>query len=100
MGQAKLRGSQEQRAESAKAKILALKPAYIVCNSCKHHITDVDVMDSRSLPGIDALFGGLCPTCKKPTFAMKGDPEAMATLAEVMSGSDSSVIVGSQEVTK
>lgn len=99
MGQAKLRGTHEKRVEEAKAKILALKPAYIECNSCHHHITDVDVMDTRTLTGIEAMFGGLCPTCKKPTFAIKGDPEAVATLAEVMSGNNSEVIVGSQKIT-
>jgi hypothetical protein len=59
MGQAKQRGSQAERVKEAKAKIEALKPATIVCNSCQKDITDIHVMDTRGMTGITAAFAGM-----------------------------------------
>jgi uncharacterized protein with PIN domain len=60
MGQAKQRGSTEERAAQAIARIEAIKPKFIVCNNCKEQITDVHVMDSRGMVGIDGAFAGTC----------------------------------------
>ena len=68
MGQAKQRGSQEERAKQAREKIEAMKPAMIICNACQAEITDVHAMDARGMPGIRAVF----------------DPEAVADLVVAM----------------
>jgi Zn finger protein HypA/HybF involved in hydrogenase expression len=96
MGQAKLRGSREQRIAEAKARIEAIKPEYLICNSCEGRIDTVELMDTRELQGIDVAFAGVCPTCKKPTFAIQGEPWAVAQLNEVMSESMGEPIVGNQ----
>jgi len=83
MGQAKKRGSQEERAKQAQEKIAAMKPAVIVCNACKAEITDVHAMDTRGMPGIRAVFAGMC-SCGNTTHAMLGDPEAVADLVEAI----------------
>jgi hypothetical protein len=83
MGQAKQRGSLEERARQAQEKIEALKPSMIVCNECKGEITDVHAMDTRGMPGIRAVFVGVCG-CGCTTHAMIGDPSAVAELAEAM----------------
>lgn len=100
MGQAKNRGSQTERAEQAKARIEAIKPQKIVCNSCKEDITDIHVMDSRGMDGIEAAFAGIC-ACGCSTFAMKGDPEAVAAAVDALQesiGHDG--ILGSQPILK
>lgn len=77
MGQAKKRGSIEQRIEQAKARIEALKPSKITCNNCKGEIRDVQVMDVRGMLGVDAVFAGTCPACGQTTLAARGDSNAV-----------------------
>ncbi|SIR84832.1 hypothetical protein SAMN05880566_12738 [Janthinobacterium sp. TND4EL3] len=83
MGQAKQRGTQEDRAKQAREKIEALKPSMIVCNSCENEITDIHKMDTRGMAGIRAVFAGICG-CGCTTHAMLGDPDAVAELAVAM----------------
>lgn len=84
MGQAKQRGTAEQRAEQAKQRIDTLKPSVIVCNECETETGDIAILDTRGLRGLDAAFAGLCPKCKAVTYAFKGDPVAIARFSEVM----------------
>lgn len=83
MGQAKQRGSQEEREKQAEEKIEAMKPSIIVCNECDAEITEVLTMDTRGMPGIRAVFAGMCG-CGSTTHAMLGDPDAVAELVEAM----------------
>jgi hypothetical protein len=78
MGQAKRRGTQEQRTQEARAKIEALRPDSLICNSCQHEITEIHEMPTRGIEGIDAAFAGLCPRCNSSTYALKGEPAAIA----------------------
>lgn len=96
MGQAKQRGSQVERAKQAQERIEAMKPSMIVCNECKAEITEVLAMDTRGMPGIRAVFAGVC-VCGSTTHAMLGDPEAVADLVEAMEATmDGQGILGSQ----
>lgn len=79
MGQAKQRGSQEECAKQAQDRIKVMKPAMIVCNACEAEITDILVMDTRGMPGIQSVFAGMC-SCGNTTHAMLGDPDAVADL--------------------
>jgi hypothetical protein len=92
MGQAKLRGRYEDRVAQAKNKIEALRPQSIICNQCNTGFSEFEVMDSRGLEGIDAVFAGICPKCKSTTFAYRGDPDAVAALMvaqqDVMGGGE------------
>lgn len=58
-----------------------MKSEKIVFNSCKENITDIQVLDSRGKDGIQAAFAGIC-TCGCSTFAMKGNPEAVAAAVD------------------
>jgi hypothetical protein len=84
MGQAKQRGSQAVRIHQAKERIEALKPEFIVCNNCQTQITDTHAMSTRGMDGIEAAFGGVCPSCGQSTYAVKGTGEAMADFAKAM----------------
>jgi hypothetical protein len=98
MGQAKNRGTQEQRASEAKEKIEALKPAFIVCNACKAEVTNIHAMDTRGMNGIQAVFSGLC-TCDNVTYAMLGDKDAVTDLMLALESShDERGMIGVQKV--
>lgn len=78
MGQAKQRGTKEQRIAQAQAKIGALRPEKLVCGACKTAFTDFDAMDTRNMTGIRAAFGGICPSCGETVLAFSGDQDAVA----------------------
>ncbi len=78
MGQAKNRGTQDQRIAQAKEKIDALRPAKMVCGACKTSFTDFGVIDTRGMPGIHAAFGGVCPSCGETVLAFSGGKDAVA----------------------
>lgn len=97
MGQAKQRGSLEQRIQQAKRKIDPSTPDHIVCNNCKTEITDVQQLDTKGLRGIDAAFAGQCPSCSQSTYAVKGEPKSVAAFMEAMQKvTGSEPIIGSQ----
>lgn len=89
MGQAKQRGSREERAAEAIAKAESRKPKSITCNACQAEITDVQVMDARGMDGIEGAYAGIC-TCGHTTWAMAGHPDAvsraMIALQETVGG--------------
>lgn len=78
MGQANSRGTREARIESAKAKTAALRPEKIICGKCQAGMTEFQSMDTRSVPGLDAAFAGICPECGQTTWAFKGTRDAVA----------------------
>ncbi len=80
MGQAKKRGTLEQRTAAAKARIDAVRPKSIICNDCSGEITEIETLPTRGMPGIEAAFAGICPKCNANTFAIKGDPAAVEAL--------------------
>lgn len=80
MGQAKLRGTPEQRKQAAIERQLALRPKYIKCNHCQAELTDMTPMDISDIKGIDAAFAAHCPQCGHDTFAIKGEREAVAQM--------------------
>ena len=84
MGQAKKRGTLEQRKQAAIEKVLSLQPEFIVCNKCQGELTEIFPMDIRGMKGIEAAFGAHCYPCDHDTFALKGDPEAVADLVLAM----------------
>ena len=77
MGQAKQRGSLAQRVSAAKLRIEVTRPKSITCNDCKAEITDVQVMDTKGMSGIDAAFAGICPKCNSSTYAVRGRRESV-----------------------
>lgn len=85
MGQAKQRGSLEQRISAAKGRIDALRPAEIICNDCKSEITEIEDLDIREMTGIDAAFAGVCKQCKGVTYAIKGNPDSIEALMVALS---------------
>jgi Zn finger protein HypA/HybF involved in hydrogenase expression len=80
MGQAKLRGNQEQRKQAAIDKQLSLRPKYITCNNCQAQLAEMQPMDISGIKGIEAAFTAHCPHCGHDTYAIKGEREAVANM--------------------
>jgi len=84
MGQAKQRGSKEDRIQQVKARLDAVRPSTLTCNSCQAEITDIKDENTRGVPGIDGIFLGKCPKCGDITQAVVGTKEAVAAYSKFM----------------
>ncbi len=99
VGQARKRGSLEQRIQQAKQKIVGSTPDHITCNNCKTEITEVYLLDTKGMRGIDAAFAGQCPVCDQSTYAVKGAPNSIAAFMEAMqAATGEEPIIGSQAI--
>ena len=95
MGQAKLRGSQAERAAQAQAKIQATRPEKLVCNGCGADVTTINPVSTRGLRGIEAIWVGQCE-CGQTTFAASGDPKAVEAFFFALS-ENTELTLGSQQ---
>lgn len=80
MGQAKLKGSFEQRQAQAIAKARAQFPASIKCNNCGDDLTEIEPMDVRGMPGMRLAGGAICASCSQTTWVLDGTPEALSQM--------------------
>ena len=94
MGQAKRRGTLDDRIAQANARIAATRPEKLVCNGCGADVTTIHPVSTRGLPGIDAIWVGQCD-CGQTTFAASGDPTAVQAFFDAL-GSDAELTLGSQ----
>lgn len=84
MGQAKQRGSKEDRIQQVKAKLDAIRPKTLTCNTCQTEITEIRDGNTRGLAGIDGIFLGTCPSCGHITQAVAGEQHAVAEYSKFM----------------
>jgi hypothetical protein len=94
MGQAKRRGSLEQRIAAAQARTEATRPEKLVCNGCGADVTTIHPVSTRGLSGIEAIWVGQCD-CGQTTFAASGEPRAVQAFFDAL-GSDTELTLGSQ----
>ena len=95
MGQAKQRGSREQRVADAQAKIEATRPEKLVCNSCGADVTRINPVSTRGLTGLQAVWVGQCD-CGHTTFAASGEPKAVQAFFDALS-EDTELTLGRQD---
>jgi len=94
MGQAKRRGTLDDRIAQAHARIEATRPDKLVCNGCGADVSTIHPVSTRGLAGIDAIWVGQCD-CGRTTFAASGDPKAVQAFFDAL-GSDTELTLGSQ----
>lgn len=94
MGQAKNRGTLEQRVAQAQAKIEAGRPEKLVCNGCGADVTQINPVSTRGLRGLEAIWVGQCD-CGQTTFAASGEPKAVQAFFEAIS-MDTELTLGRQ----
>lgn len=75
MGQAKIRGSKQERIEQAIKSKSDLRPEFLVCNECGDHIKDFEELNTKGMLGINVAFAGTC-ACGRATYAISGDKDA------------------------
>jgi hypothetical protein len=90
MGQAKNRGTFEERAAASKASTRALFPESVTCNHCKQQISEIEPMDVRGIPGMRLAGGAICSSCTYTTWILDGTPEAVAAMQKIMNAEHSS----------
>lgn len=94
MGQAKRRGTLDDRIAQAHARIEATRPEKLVCNGCGADVSTIHPVSTRGLAGIDAIWVGQCD-CGQTTFAASGDPREVQAFFDAL-GSDTELTLGSQ----
>jgi hypothetical protein len=83
MGEAKRRGTQEQRQQAAIAANRAKFPDVVECNACHAELSEIVPFDTRGIPGL-RLAGGAHCGCGNITYVIDGTPDAVARLQEVL----------------
>lgn len=84
MGQAKLRGTSEQRREDAIARQRAQFPAVVTCNSCQAELTEIQGMDVRGIDGMRLAGVAQCQMCQHDTWVLDGTPEGLALFRQYL----------------
>lgn len=82
MGQAKLRGSRDDRIKEAVEQLERLRPDKLTCNNCQTDFTDFEMLNTKGMDGVDMACVGECPSCKDVTWGLKGDPIICQAFAE------------------
>lgn len=99
MGQAKNRGTRLERVKQATARLEALRPDKLTCNSCKTDFTDFQMLDTRGMSGLDLACVGHCPECGDVTWGLKGDPAiCQAFVEQMMNDHDGELNLGVQKL--
>jgi uncharacterized protein with PIN domain len=84
MGQAKLKGTFDQRQAQAKAKARSLFPSTVKCNNCASDLSDIHAMDVRGMPGMRLAGAASCSKCNSSTWIVDGTPQALQRFQEFM----------------
>jgi len=77
LGQAKNRGTEEERIAEAIRRVSAAKPPTIICNSCKIELNNINAADTSRLKGIEVAFSAHCSSCDQDTRAVRGEIAAV-----------------------
>lgn len=88
MGQAKNRGTPEQRKAAALKAARNVFPESISCNNCKTDLRDVQPLDTRSMEGLKHAGAAYCEKCDYTTWVLDGDPESIAAFHQFLEEDD------------
>lgn len=96
MGEARRRGTPEQRAQAALAAARAKFPATVKCNRCQVDLADITPLDTRGMPGLRLAGVAHCKACESQTMVLDGDPESLAQFAAFMQDEKGDVLIGTE----
>lgn len=97
MGQAKIRGSKQERIDQAIKFKSDIRPEFLICNECKAEIIEFEELNTKGLYGINAAFAGVC-SCGATTYAISGKQDAVENAAMALQEQfDFKMEVGSQK---
>jgi RNase P subunit RPR2 len=86
LGQARNRGSQQDRIAEALARSTAVPatPPVISCNHCQAVLQAPEQMNVRALKGIQLAYQAHCSACDQDTWAVKGEPAAVRAFYDAL----------------
>ncbi len=84
MGQAKSRGSRDDRVAQATRLGASARPPVIRCNACRAELPDVEAIDTRGLKGIELAFRAHCAPCDQDTWAVRGEAAAVRAFYDAL----------------
>ncbi len=86
MGEAKSRGTQQDRVAAALARstVAPAAPPVIRCNLCQATLPDVQQLDAQPLKGIQLAYKAHCSACNQDTWAVKGEPAAVRAFYDAL----------------
>ena len=77
MGQAKIRGTRDERVAEAAGKALKARPPTLTCSGCQSALTQVSALDTSALRGIEVAYQAHCAACDQDTWAVRGETVAV-----------------------
>lgn len=77
MGQAKRRGTPEQRAAEAFERARRQFPETVTCNNCQAVLSEIEPMDVRRMEGLRLAGRAYCDACKHDTWVLDGDRDGL-----------------------
>lgn len=98
MGQAKRRGTREDRAKQAQMHSDKRKPTLpqsIECNQCNAELTDITQLPAHWIEGITLAGASICPHCDSETFVLEGEQDAIERFRLALSEEEGDVLIGS-----
>lgn len=83
MGEAKRRGTQQERELQAIAAARSRFPEFVECNACQAKLSEIESFDTRGLDGLNVAGGAWCE-CGNVTYILDGTPEAVEQFQEIL----------------
>jgi len=77
LGQAKIRGTRDERVAEAAGKALKARPPALTCSGCQSALTEVSTLDTSALQGIEVAYQAHCAACDQDTWAVRGETVAV-----------------------
>lgn len=84
MGQARDRGSRDDRVAASRQRAEQQRPPHIACNVCKAELPEVLALDVGKLRGIEVAYQAHCKACDQDTWAVRGEPAAVRAFYAVL----------------
>jgi hypothetical protein len=100
MGQAKRRGTLEQRAAEATIRARRQFPESVTCNHCKADLHEIHPMDVRSLPGMRLAGAAHCSACNHDTWVLDGDENGLQLFQQFLTEQHGSEAVSAGQVLR
>ena len=84
MGEARNRGTRQQRVDAAAQHDAVAAAPQIACNACQAALEAVEQIDASGLRGIELAFRAHCAACDQDTWAVRGEPASVRAFYEAL----------------
>lgn len=94
MGQAKNKGTLQERKRQAMLRDRSLLPDTMKCNECGHVISEIIPLNPKAIENMNVtgIGFGICPNCDKVTFGIATNVESVSKIQEVFRHIDTEIL--------